>query len=247
MIKWKCPYHSEYFDSIIELAKHIDELIKNNYVNPNPKDKDEFYDMIKPAGVTHSQTFTKPKNVPSERKKLKDRRSYNPMAREVNMGKDVVHTGYSNSENDISANVQSGVDYPKTPTKSDVRRIVEDRSAPKKRRSWKRRFSGSSFPYPNRNMTQELGAVRSSLEDYVIDYYDGVIDEIEKSLEVTGLDNDLKDKMVLWLDKILQIEIAKVGIDLALEIADEVAYLDYFKENIAILQIEKMMIINRKI
>ncbi len=247
-MRWKCPYHDEYFNSVVELAKHIDEVIKRNYVNPNPNQDGIFDDMLNVNTLTHSERHTKPSNVPAQRgKKLKDKRPYNPMATEVNMGKDVVHTGYANSENEISANIQSGVQYPKTPTKDDARRVKRSRSAPMKRRSWKRRFSGSAFPYPNRNMTPEIMAVQSSLENYVIDYYDSTIDEIEKSLEVTGLDNELKDKMVSWLNKMLGVEINKMGVDSALEIADEAGYLDYFKDNIVLLQIEKMIVINRKV
>lgn len=224
---WKCPYHKdEYFDTAVLLAKHIDDVIEKEYGVSFPP-------------IMSSTPKTEPENVPARDKKKK-KRAYSPNLEEVNMGA-AGPSAFDGS--DAVANIGGYQDF-RTRNNYTIddttRRIMRDKKVPKKKKVWTRHYGGApSYPRPSWGNTPEIMAIKGKIEEYVDSFYEKIMDAVMKGLQPIDTDIKLRDEMVQWLYELLKKEIAIMGVENALSLAEELQYLNNFREKIIRKQIEK--------
>lgn len=229
--RFECPYHKgEVFNSVYDLAKHIDSVIEKIEMN-----------WVSPSKEEGAKTF--PRDV-SARSKKKEKREYAPNLDEVNMGA-ASPSAYDGSD---SGNIYGIQDFRNnTPaTIDDGSKRLRRASVPKKHKVWVRHYQGAtSYPSAGEYSSPVIPAIKGKLEEYIIEYYDSVIDSIDKSFQPIDADIKLKDDMVEWLYNIMEKQINAWGLDNALELATQMRYLSNFREQIIRKQLDKQVMLMR--
>ena len=259
----KCPYCEQKFRLPCTLKEHV--LGKHPEQVRKIIEKTTMYFSVPP--LITNDLVSKPKNLEHRKKRKhehpKSREYYEEREREFK-------ENFENKASASSPSAYGGVnptaslggyqDFMNKPPKSgyDDRRRISGGKPPKKRRVWTRRYGGSP-QYPSRKYpqlhhynTQPIKAIggkaeQSTVEDFIIDWYDKKIDEygITKDYVISIEDVVLKDSIMTWFNEFMKSEIEKYGVDTAIEIADALGYLSYFEDKVYENQVLKMFMSKR--
>lgn len=127
----------------------------------------------------------------------------------------------------------------------------------RKRKMWSHRYTGQPDK-PERDIAtlytepkiQSFNMQMAKLENYVEGWYEKILDEKtifkgDYSIAMTRDDNELKDKMVVWMYGELLKTIEDCGIDVAIIYGDTTSILNKFVKNIQALQVGKAIRVMR--